>query len=188
MAEEPRREVLGTLLRAMLAHLEAKGLLAKVKAAVPLETRLLFDAPPGPMRWVPAEHFDQTYAALEQVAGRAALVELGATMSRTAGGSFIAPVFRMALSLFGREPASVFANLDRFWTVATRGLSFAWTSDGARSGRVVATFGAPRPLPACIPVLEGNLSYGFELTDAKGKFELVEVSADGQRVTLRASW
>ena len=80
----------------------------------------------------------------------------------------IAPVLRMASALFGNTPAALFGNLDRFYPMVLKGMSFRYEALGDREGLVRASAGGPGVPPALFHVTRGNLLYIFELCGVSG--------------------
>ena len=168
LSEPGSRAALGSLLRCVLDFLDEKGIREKVRARVPPATAQLIDAPPWPFAWVPAVHIDQIEIAIMEQLGRAGCVELGLAISRSLGGGMIQPVIRAAFFIFGESPPTVFANLDRFFALTTRGISFSWRTLDRVTGEVLATFDGAAVPSAAFHVLQGSLEYVFELTGGPG--------------------
>lgn len=183
------REVLAASFRAALEHIDGKGVLGTVRERVPEETARLIEKPPMPFRYLSSEHIDQLYVAFGEHTDHAGLVELGRAIAKGTSVSAVGPVLRMALSLFGGTPAALFGNLDRFFSVATKGISFTWTATGERSGIIDTRFAPGPPPPESATVLEGNLLYGYELCGAPtGVIEQREDLEGGHLVRVRARW
>lgn len=184
---EQRREALGSVFRSVTASLEAKGLIQKIRSGLPAETQKLLDTPPGRLTWIPATHLDQLYLQVAKFEGEETLRNLGYELSKDSV-AVVKPVVQMALTLFGRDPSGIFSNLDRFWTVATRGYSFGWEPTSPRSGMIVCRMAPPASEPIILAVLEGNLRYVYELCGVEGRVEGRVVSEEGAVVRLKAAW
>lgn len=183
------REVIAAVFRAAIDYIGRKKRLEVVKLRVPEATALVIEKPPMPLRFMSAEHIDQLYIAYGEHATRRELVDLGRHLSRATGTGAAAPVLKMALSLFGATPLSVFSNMDRFFSLATRGISFAWEQTGERSGHIDTVFAPGAPPPASATVLEGNLAYAFEMLGIEtGVIENRQIFDDGHRVRVLARW
>ena len=111
---------------------------------------------------------DDLESALLSVSGQQACADLGATAARKLGGSVIAPVLRMASALFGNTPAALFQNLDRFYPMVLKGMSFSYQPAGDRDGVVTASAAGPDVPAALFHVTRGNLTYIFELCGVSG--------------------
>lgn len=183
------REVIAAVFRAALDYIGRKKRLEAVIQRVPEATARVIEKPPMPLRFMSAEHIDQVYVAYGEHATRRELVELGLHLSRATGTGAAAPVLKVALSLFGATPLSVFSNMDRFFSLATRGISFSWEQTGDSSGYVDTIFAPGAPPPASATVLEGNLAYTFEMLGVKtGLIDNRQSFDGGHRVRLRAQW
>jgi len=162
------RGYLGSAFRASVDFLHQRGCAAQVAERVSDATLELIARPPFPFVWIPALHMDELHSALCAVAGREACVDLGVTGARKLSGSVFAPVLRMATALFGNTPVTLFQNLERFYTLVLRGMSFEYEILGPRSGLVLAQAGGAHVPLALFDVTRGNLAYLFELCGASG--------------------
>ncbi|GAC1540588.1 MAG: hypothetical protein NVS2B9_07670 [Myxococcales bacterium] len=180
------RAGMGVVLRELLLFLDARGLTGPVAERVSPATRALMQKPPWALAWVPAQPIDEIESAVQALLGREGCVELGLTLARRMGGALLQPLLRTALSLFGSKPETVFANLDRFFSLSTRGIAFEWQPADARGG-VVKVVLAGGDLPqAPLHVLQGTLQYAFELTGGKGSVGEVQILANGRSETTAA--
>jgi hypothetical protein len=155
------------------------------------DTRALVDKPPRSSAWVPSRHIDELEAAFLRAAGRDLTVEMGRVCSRTLGATIVQPVLRLAFTLLGQGPATIFENMDRFFSLATRGIEFAWASESKKSGAVIARFVGPETPEAAFHVLQGSLEFIFDLCGISGEVttaEVVEQSPEGVTVRYRVSW
>lgn len=186
----PPRQILALVLRAAVAHLESRKLLEKVRPHLPPDTAALIANPPMRLRWLSAEHTDNLYRALEKVAPREELQALGLGIARGTSTAVLAPIVKMATTVFGASPAAFFENLERFWTVPTRGLAFRWHPTDDRSGLIVTHFATPVPEASSLDALEGNLQFIFEAVGVKGTIGEREVvkQAKNHVVLLKARW
>jgi hypothetical protein len=162
------RQGLGAFFRTLLDFVKEKGLLEQVRAKVSDETREKMLKPPSPLSWMASKSIDEIQVAIGELAGRPLLVEFGALSARAFGGSMIQPVIRAAFLLFGETPAAAFANLDNFFTLATRGISFRWRQVTGKEGVVEARFAGADTPQAAFHVLQGSLQFVFEISGAKG--------------------
>lgn len=169
-----QRGYIGSAFRVALDFVEARGITAQVKTCVSMRTLELMEDPPFPFGWIAAQPMDELQTAIAGIAGRQACVELGLAAGRNLGGSMIAPVLRMATSLFGNSPAAVFRNLERFYAVVLRGMTFDYQELGERDGRITArAMGAGVPA-ALFDVTRGNLLFVLELCKVTGSVEAPE--------------
>jgi hypothetical protein len=165
--EGPPRGYMGAAVKVALEFIADRGLTEKVRELVSLpETAKVFASPPWPFAWMDSRVLDEIETLLSQVGGRQACVELGLLAGRKLGGTVIEPVLRMAMGLFGKNPGTVFANLDRFYSMVAKGLSFAYEEETPDSGFVQVRATGPGVPNALFDVVRGNLQYVFELAGA----------------------
>lgn len=164
--EAPPRGYMGAAVKLALDFIEQRGLTEKVRALASPETAKLFASPPWPFAWQDSRALDELESLIAQVAGRQACVELGLLAGQKLGGTVIEPVLRMAMGLFGKNPGTVFGNLERFYSMVARGLSFAYEEESANSGVVQVRANGPGVPNALFDVMRGNLMYVFELAGA----------------------
>lgn len=173
------RQGLGAFFRTLLDFVKEKGLLERVTSKVSVATREKILKPPSPLSWMDSAPIDEVQTALGEIGGRELLVEFGALSARAFGGSMIQPVIRAAFLLFGETPAAAFANLDNFFTLATRGISFRWRQVTAKEGVVEARFAGADTPQAAFHVLQGSLRFVFEISGAKdGEVDPAELVTD----------
>ena len=111
--------------------------------------------------------------------------------SRLTSGGIVEPVVRMALSLFGRTPATVFNNMDRFFAMAARGFSFRYEERTPSSGVTFAQLEGPGIPRASFEVTRGNLLTVFDLCRTPGTIappEVVRHDQAGALVSLAVQW
>jgi hypothetical protein len=185
------RQGIGSFFRNIVEFIEARGFKDQLLAAVSAETRALCGNPPRSLSWVPSRPIDELEAAFLVVAGRELTVEMGRVCSQNLGTTLIQPVLRVAFSLLGQGPDTIFANLDRFFSVVTRGIHFAYAPQSKKSGVVTARFVGPDTPEAAFHVLQGSLEFIFELCGVSGEVttaEVVEESPAGAMVRYLVSW
>jgi hypothetical protein len=185
------RQGIGTFFRNVVDFISNDTRKDEVLERVSPETRALFDKPPGWLSWVPSIHIDELESAFMSVAGRPATVEMGRACSQNLGTTLVQPVLRIAFLLLGQSPAAVFENLDRFFALVTRGISFSYEATSARSGAVLARFEGPDTPEAAFHVLQGALEFIFELCGISGEVgeaQIVESSAAGASVRYQVQW
>ena len=165
------RGYLGSAFRITLDFIQQRGWSALIKEKVSEATKQLMEKPPFPFAWMPATPMDELESAILAVGGRDACVELGLVAGRKLGGSVIQPVLKMATVLFGNTPATVFQNLERFYSMVLKGMTFQYEAKGPREGAVqVRAMGSGIPA-ALFEVTRGNLTYVFELCGVQGTVE-----------------
>src|SRR5947208_3824382 len=188
---ESARGYLGSVFRLTVDFLEQRGCKAQVKQKVSATTAQLIDKPPFPFAWIPATPMDEVESALSLVAGRDACVDLGLTAARKLGGSLIQPVLKMATALFGNTPATVFQNLERFYSMVLKGMRFEYESSGPREGTIRARADGAGVPAALFDVTRGNLTYVFELCGVRGTVdppEQLRIGDSGAEARYAVRW
>ncbi|HUJ25203.1 MAG TPA: hypothetical protein VLW85_04240 [Myxococcales bacterium] len=186
--DRPPRQGLGQFFRALCDFIDERGLREQVKALVSAETRQLMERPPRPLAFLPSRPIDEVEATLQKLAGVDACVEAGLAVARPLGWTLLRPVLRMVFQLFGQSPEPVFGNLDRFFSLVTRGIDFSW--DG-RERVVMARFAGEGTPEAAYHVLRGTLLFAFEVSGTVGEVstpEVVESTPSLSVVRYRVSW
>jgi hypothetical protein len=190
-ASDAPRQGIGTFFRNVVDFISKHPRKDEVLERVSPETRALYEKPPGWLSWVPSIHIDELEAAFLTVAGREATVEMGRACSQNLGTTLVQPVLRIAFLLLGQTPAAIFGNLDRFFSLVTRGITFSYETTSQRSGAVITRFDGPGTPEAAFHVLQGALEFIFELCGISGEVgaaEIVESSAAGATVRYSVRW
>jgi hypothetical protein len=188
--ENAPRQGLGTFFRALIDFVDEKGLREQVRGKVSAETRALIDKFPRPMSFLPSKPIDEVEAALLELTNADVLVECGLAVARPLGWSLLQPVLRIAFQFLGQSPEPIFSNLDRFFSLVTRGIEFSWER-GEKGGNVLARFDGPDTPEAAFHVLRGSLTFAFEASGTSGTVtapELVESTPFEAVVRYRVSW
>lgn len=188
--EKAPRQGLGQFFRALCDFLDERALREQVRAAVSPETQALIDKPPRALSFIPSQPIDEIESALQQIAGAQACVDCGLACARPLGWTLLQPVLRVVFQFFGQSPEPVFANLDRFFSLVTRGISFSWEGQG-KSGAVMARFEGEDTPEAAFHVLRGTLLFAFEVSGTVGEVgthEVVESTASDTVVRYRVVW
>lgn len=166
--EPSPRGYLGAAVKSAIEFMEQKGLTQKVKADASPAARANMDKPPSAMSWQDSAILDELETLIEKHGGREACVGLGLYAGRKLGGSLIQPILRFALQLFGNSPSTLLGNLDRFYPMVTRGLSYGYEAISETEGVVILT-AEGRGIPSALfDVTRGNLGYLLEMTGATG--------------------
>jgi hypothetical protein len=190
-ASPDRRGYLGSAFRLTLELIDRKGWRDAIRAEAPAETAKLMDKPPGPLSWIPAERLEDLEELVARHGGRDAAVELGLTAARNLGGSIVRPVIKLALLLFGATPDTLFGNLDRLYSMVTRGVHFIWRDAERKSGVIEAEFEGGGVRESLFDVTRGNLQYALEVCGASGAVgvpQIVRHDDRGAVVRFTARW
>src|SRR3954462_14159606 len=184
------RGVLGAAYRITADFLEKRGLKSEVSAKLSPASRKFVDKPPFAFSW-------HDYAALEEIEKvlHARSPELAADLGFAAAehltGTVVAPVMKMALTLFGKSPDQLFANLDRFYSMVTRGFSFRYERAGEKAGQVRVTISGGKAHESLFQQIKGNLRIIYAFSGANGTVDepAGRRSDDaGGELALRVSW
>jgi hypothetical protein len=191
MNDSPRQGV-GSFFRALVSFVDARGWHDKVHAAVSPETQQFIDNPPRPLTFISSRPIDDIEAALYTLTDDATLVECGLACARPLGWSLLAPVLRVAFTLFGQSPAPVLSNLNRFFSLVTRGIAFEWAeAEAGKGGTVTATFQGDGTPTAAYHVLRGSLLFTFEACGIVGQVgppQVVESTGSASIVRYEVKW
>src|SRR6266478_10185391 len=87
-------------------------------------------------------------------------------------GSFFRAL--MDFVVFGQSPEPIFANLDRFFSMVTRGITFSW-QPGEKCGAVLTRFDGEGTPGAAFHVLRGTLLFAYELSGTVGEVGMPQV-------------
>ena len=184
------RGCLGTVYRVTLDFLTERGLLEQVKREVSASTRRVLEKPPFPFAWQDAAPLEEIERVLH-VRSPDLVADLGHAAGRTLSGTLIAPVMKMAISLFGQTPGSMFAQLDRFFAMVVKGFSFEFQPGAAKDGTVLARIDGSGIHPSLFDQLRGNLRTIYDLCSVEGFVgapEVVRHDASGAEIRLPVRW
>ena len=172
--------------RAILSFLDARSLTLQVRERVSEPTRWVMDRPPWIGRWLPSLPVDEIESALFDLGGAQLNVDLGRYAAEQMVHKRLTPVVNAIFAVLGRSPESVFRNLNLCFSLATRGISFAYVAGGSEGKHVAAHFRGQGTPEAAWHALRGALMHAFILTGARGAIgEPVKVAETEQGVTVR---
>lgn len=186
-----KRGYIGASFKSAVEFIQQRGLAKQVLAECSPETARLVEKPPVILTWMDAKPLDEIETLIAKHAGRQACVDLGLEAARKLGGTMVQPVLRLAMTLFGQTPATLLANLDRFYPLVTSGLHFDYEAVSDNEGVVKMTADGPEVPPAVFDVTRGNLMYMIELCQRQGVVEAPQVISSDPTATVvhyRARW
>jgi len=189
--ENAARGYIGLSVRCGIDFIKDLGLTAKVRADASPATQQALDNPPAKLGWHDATVLDELETLLLKHGGREACVDLGHYAGVSLGGGIVKPVLGFALQIFGTTPQTIFNNLDRFYSIVTRGLHYEYQPVSEKSGTIVLTAEGNDPPPALFDVCRGNLIYLLDLAGVTGRIEPYEVRSQSSTktiVTFAARW
>jgi len=98
----------------------------------------------------------------------------------------LTPVLNAIFAVLGRSPDAVFRNLNLCFSLATKGISFAYVAGGREGKHVVAHFRGPGTPEAAWHALRGALMHAYDVSGTVGAIgEPVKVTENDQGITLR---
>jgi hypothetical protein len=161
------RGCLGGVYRLTKDFLVERGLLEEVKAKLSPPSRAVLDKLPFSFAWQEAAALEEIEQVLHAKSPQLT-VDLGYAAAKYFTDSIVAPVLKMAASLFGQTPETVFGNLDRFFSIAVRGFAFRYEREGDRRGNVIVQISGGPTHPSLFLQLKGNLSIAFPICRVDG--------------------
>lgn len=187
-----QRGFIGSVYRFTAEWLAEKGLFGEVRGRASPGVQRLLEKPPSAFSWQGPSELEEIQRIVYSLArGPELCVELGHVASTRLAGSIVRPVLQMAMSLFGTSPATVFANLDRFYSIAARGFTFSYEESARDRGVVQALIRGPGIPEASFEVTRGNLLTVFDLCSTNGTIappEVVRHDQAGALVRLAVQW
>lgn len=173
-------------------YLAERGVFEDVKAKASPETRQLLEKVPFAFAWQDQAPLEEIERILDSMPGGDELcVGLGYAAGRQLSGSVIEPVLKLALSLFGQTPGTLFGNLDRFFSMVVRGYSFRYQERAPREGIVYAEIEGGGIHKSLFNQIRGNLASVFDLCGVTGSVDeplVVRHDAAGALISLVVRW
>jgi len=190
-ASSSPRQAHAIFFRSILSFLEQRELVARVRARVSAPTRFTIERPPWIGRWLPSEPVDEIETALQELGGPELNVELGRFAARQMVHHRLQPIVTAVFAVLGRSPEAIFRNLNLCFSLATRGINFAYVAGGEQGKQVVAHFRGPGTPEAAWHALRGALGHAFDVAGARGAIgapvKLAETEA-GVTVRYPVEW
>ncbi len=102
-------------------------------------------------------------------------------------GPIVTPMLKIALTLTGRTPATLFARLNDSVQLTMRGVSATWKATGPTGGLVQIRY--PRPVsPDVRFAFDGVFRFIFDLTGHQGAVESFSHDEGGRVLSLTVAW
>ena len=184
------RGCLGTVYGITSTFLRERQLLDDVKARLSPSSRRVLEKPPFALSWQPSAPLEEIekllYARSPEL-----VVELGYAAGRQLSGTLVAPVLKMALSMFGQTPATMFGHLDRFFSMAVRGFNFQYEPRGDKDGVVRVRIEGGQVHRSLFEQVRGNLLTVYDLCSVIGEVgsaEILRQDAAGAEIRLPVRW
>jgi hypothetical protein len=189
---EDTRAAVGSVYKLTVEFLNKRGLMDKVKAKASPELKKLLEKPPFAFAWHSMSELEEIERILYTMAdGSQLCADLGYAAASQLSGGMVEPVFRMAMSLFGKTPATLMGNLDRFYSMVVRGFSFEYEARSPKDGVVTAQIAGGGVHESLFQQIRGNLRIMIEICGAKGIIGEVEVmrhNEDGAKIRVPVRW
>jgi hypothetical protein len=180
------RQAHAVFFRSVIAFLESRGLTAQVRERVSEPTRWAIDRPPWIGRWIPSLPVDEIETALHELGGAPLNVELGLFAAQHMVSKRLTPILNAVFAVLGKSPEAVFRNLNLCFSLATKGISFAYVAGGREGRHVVAHFRGQGTPVAAWHALRGALMHAYEVSGTVGDIgEPVKVNETEEGVTVR---
>jgi len=163
------------------------GLLEQVVARIPPATKAVLEAPFS-ARTHDADVLRDLSDALFAVAGSAVFQQHAYLMARDSLGKILVPMFKVALALTGRTPATLLSRVPDSVHQAMRGVTATWLPDGPSGG--VLRIDYPEPVaPVAEDGWRGTLRFLFGLVEGTpATISKVERLNDGRRLSIHVVW
>jgi len=184
------RGCLGTVYRVTIDFLTERGLLEEVKAKVSPGARKMLEKPPFAFAWQDAAPLEEIEKVLHARSPEL-VADLGHAAGRQLSGTLVAPVLKMALSMFGQTPGSMFGHLDRFFSMVVKGFSFEYQPGSEKDGTVLARIDGGGIHHSIFEQIRGNLRTIYDLCNAKGFVgapQVVRHDSGGAEIRLPVRW
>lgn len=166
--------------------LRGAGLLEQVAPRLSVATRRIIDNPYGE-RWHPASHSAELCTVVLEQFGPQTLEDIAFVVSRDSFGPILGPMLKVALTLSGVSPATIFGRINQSLMPVVQGVSATWRSDGAQSG--VVAFEYPMVAPPFTEVSwRGGLRFMFLLVGLEGTIAPCERLEGGRVLRFAVSW
>jgi hypothetical protein len=91
---------------------------------------------------------------------------------------------RMAFTLFGQTPATLFSNADLFFRMVTTGFGFRYEPLAAKAGVVWASIAGGDVHGSLFEQIRGNLSGAYPLCSVRGEVGPAEVHRNDEQSSL----
>lgn len=163
------------------------GLLERVEAKVRPTTKAVLDSPHS-ARTHDAEVLRDLSDTLHAIAGAEVFQQHAYLMARDTLGKILIPMFKVALALTGRTPATLLARVPDSVHQALRGVKASWQPDGPSAGVLRVDY--PEPVtPVAADGWRGTLKFLFELLEGKpAHVEQIDLTNDLRTIVIHVRW
>lgn len=176
----------GMNLAAFDKALAAQGKRDAVYALLSPEARAAFQDPHS-SRWHPGRFGVEAWLAIVKLGGEQWLEDLNYELTRKSFGPIVGPLVKIALTLSGRSPASVFARLGDATSVALKHVKFEWKAASPQAGALTVSYPCAMPPEVVEPGWRGVIRVGAEMTEKTIRVDRF-VPEDDRRFRFEVSW
>ena len=167
--------------------LQDLGLLEQVVAKVRPETKDVLDAPFS-ARTHDADVLRDLSDVLHALAGVETFQKHSYLMARDSLGKILTPMFKVALALTGRSPATLLSRVPDSVHQALRGVKATWLPDGDKAGVLRVDY--PEPVtPVAADGWRGTLRFLFELIEGvPARIVKIETLNEVRTLAIHVQW
>lgn len=176
----------GMNLAALDKALAAQGKRDEVYALLTPEARAAFQSPHS-SRWHPGRFGVEAWLAIVKLGGKQWLEDLNYELTRKSFGPIVKPLVKIALTLSGSSPASVFARLGDATSVALKHVKFEWKAQSPQAGSLTVSYPCAMPPEVVEPGWRGVVRVGAEMTEKTINVDRFEPEND-RRFRFDVSW
>lgn len=162
------------------------GVFEKALPFLTAETRQVLEHP-FDAKWVPARVIQDLTARVAEQYGPECLDPVNFAMTKDSLGKLVLPMLRVALSLTGSSPATVFSRLGDSVKIAMKGVSATWRATDPNAGTVTLRY-PEAPPPVVHHAWRGVFRFGFELTAREGRLVAHRYLDEGKTVEFDVAW
>lgn len=176
----------GVGLKALVEVLRARPDVEQVLSRVSPETRAALDKP-SLSKWHDGGVVFDVTLAMDAVMGGDAIEHVYYEHVRRSIGPLMAPFVKIALSLAGKDPRTIYKRMDEMMGSMVKGVSTRWDERAPTSGVLTLTHRDEVKVPS-IRAWAGVLRYPFDLCEVKGTLTPRLEGFDGHHLVYELSW
>jgi hypothetical protein len=176
----------GVGLKALVEVLKARPDAEPVFARVSPPTRAALDRP-SLSKWHDGSVIFDLTLTMDAVMGGDAIEDAYYEHVRRSVGPLMAPFVKVALSLAGKDPRTIYKRMDDMMGSMVKGVSSAWQETTATSGVLTLHHRDEVKVPS-VRAWAGVLRYPFDLCEVKGQVRPRLEGFDGHHLVYELSW
>jgi hypothetical protein len=176
----------GVGLKALVEVLRARPEAGQVFARVSPPTRAALDKP-SLSKWHDGSVIFDLTLTMDAVMGGDAIEDVYYEHVRRSVGPLMAPFVKVALSLAGKDPRTIYKRMDDMMGSMVKGVSSTWQETTATSGVLTLHHRDEVKVPS-VRAWAGVLRYPFDLCEVKGEVRPRLEGFDGHHLVYELSW